>query len=229
MEASRAQMKVCVMISGSGTNLQSLIDHYPDDGNTVKPARVSLVVSDNPEAFGLERARKAGIRTRIISPRDFASSEEFGMAHVRLFREEGIDLVVLAGYLKLVPGNVVSEFRNRMINIHPALLPTFGGKGMYGIRVHQAVIESGVKLSGLTIHFVDERYDHGPILLQSPVPVYFSDTPEVLAKRILEHEHRMLPFAVELIATGRVEVRGRRVFIDGEENLSWPRVPDEEN
>jgi phosphoribosylglycinamide formyltransferase-1 len=217
-------MNVCVMVSGGGTNLQSLMDHYPDDRNTEKPARVSLVVSDNPEAFGLERARRAGVKTCVISPNDFGTHEEFGMAHIRLFTREDIALVVLAGYLKLVPGNVISEFRNKMINIHPALLPSFGGKGMYGKRVHQAVIESGVKLSGLTIHFVDERFDHGPILLQYPVPVYFSDTPEALAKRILEREHRMLPFAVGLIAAGRVEVRGQRVYIEGEENMDWSRA-----
>jgi phosphoribosylglycinamide formyltransferase-1 len=221
-------MNICVMISGSGTNLQSLLDHYPYEGGEAKPARVAFVVSDNPGAFGLERAKKAGVRTRVIPPKDFATPEEFGLAHIRLMKEEGIDLIVLAGYLKLLPANLVSEFRNKMINIHPALLPSFGGKGMYGARVHHAVIESGVKLSGLTIHFVDERYDHGPILLQHAVPVYFTDTPEALAKRILAHEHRLLPRAVGLIAAGRVEVRGQRVFIDGEENLEWSRLSPSE-
>jgi len=221
MNSFSSTKRVCVMISGRGTNLQSLMDRFPDVKGSGKPARVVLVVSDNPGAYGLERARNAGIKTAVISPGDYASREEFGRAHLELFEREKIDLVVLAGYLKLVPPNVIDAFRNRIINIHPALLPSFGGKGMYGANVHRAVIESGTKVSGVTVHFVDEKYDHGPILLQYPVPVYFSDTPESLAERILGYEHKLLPLAVHLLATGRVEVRGRRVFVDGEESMNW--------
>lgn len=221
MSETKKQWKLSVMISGSGTNLQSLIDTFPNDERSGKPARVVLVISDNSDAYGLERAKRAKIKTAVIHPRQFQSREEFGSAHLKLFREAKIDLVILAGYLKLVPENVIREYRNRMINIHPALLPMFGGKGMYGARVHEAVIESGTKLSGATVHFVDEKYDHGPILLQYPVRVYYSDTPPVLAKRILKYEHKLLPLAVHLISTGRVEVRGRRVYIDGEENINW--------
>jgi phosphoribosylglycinamide formyltransferase-1 len=221
MGGNKDQKKICVMVSGSGSNLQSLIDTFPNDKQSMKPARVALVVSDNSKAYGLERARKAGIKAAVISPKEFESKEAFGAAHIELFGLEGIDLIVLAGYLKLIPANVISEYENRMINIHPALLPSFGGKGMYGIKVHEAVLESGAKLSGATVHFVDEKYDHGPILLQYPVQVLFSDTPKDLAGRILKYEHKLLPLAVHLITSGRVEVRDRRVFINGEEGLSW--------
>ena len=214
-------MKVAVMISGSGTNLQSLIDTFPNEKKSSRPARVALVVSDNPGAHGLERAKHAGIETAVISPQQFESKQEFGLAHLELFRERGIELIVLAGYLKLIPDNMIEEYRNLMINIHPALLPSFGGKGMYGSRVHAAVIESGAKISGATVHFVDEKYDHGPILLQYPVQVYYSDTPDELAARILRYEHNLLPLAVHLIAMGRVSVREHRVYIDGEERLDW--------
>ncbi len=221
MSRPEKPINVCVMVSGSGTNLQSLIDRYPSGPEPDRPARISLVVSDNRQAYGLERAIKAGIETRVIPPGDFASQEEFGTAHIDLFREKEIDLVVLAGYLKLIPSNVVGAFENRMINIHPALLPSFGGKGMYGRRVHEAVIESGTRVSGATVHFVDEKYDHGPILLQFPVPVFSGDDPKTLAKRILSYEHRLLPLAVELIATGRVRVEGRRVIISDDRTLTW--------
>jgi phosphoribosylglycinamide formyltransferase-1 len=221
MEKSTTQMKLCVMISGSGSNLQSLIDTFPNDEKSSRAARVALVVSDNPGAYGLERAKSAGIETAVISPKQFESKQEFGLAHLELFRDRGIELIVLAGYLKLIPANMIEEYRNRMINIHPALLPSFGGKGMYGRKVHAAVIESGAKISGATVHFVDEKYDHGPILLQYPVQVYYSDTPEELAARILRYEHMLLPLAVHLIAMGRVSVRENRVYIDGEERLDW--------
>lgn len=221
MGTSENQKKLCVMISGSGTNLQSLIDRFPNDKQSGKPARIALVVSDNAEAYGLRRASYAGIPATVISPKQFENREEFGAAHLELFRDEQIDLVVLAGYLKLIPRNVIEEFENRMINIHPALLPSLGGKGMYGARVHRTVIENGMKISGATVHFVDDKFDHGPILLQFPVQVYYSDTPQRLADRILQFEHKLLPLAVQLITTNRVEVRGRRVFIDGEEDRTW--------
>jgi len=221
MKQRENQVKVCVMVSGSGTNLQSLIDTFPNDEYSSGPARVALVISDNPGAYGLERAGNAGIETAVISTKQFETRQEFGAAHLELLAERGIELIVLAGYLKLIPENMIVAFRNRIINIHPALLPAFGGKGMYGSRVHEAVIESGVKLSGATVHFVDEKFDHGPILLQYPVQVYSSDTPEALAERILQYEHKLLPLAVHLIAEGRVHVREQVVSIDGEERLDW--------
>lgn len=188
-------MRVAVLASGGGTNLQSLLD-------TCRPpeaARVVQVLSNKADAGALARARKAEVATHIISdPGD-------GAAIVRVLQEADIDLVVLAGYLKLVPAEVVRAFAGRMINIHPALLPAFGGEGMYGIRVHRAVIDSGATVSGVTVHLVDEEYDRGPTVAQWPVPVHADDTPETLAARVLEIEHQLLP-AVVLTAARRGKV-----------------------
>jgi formyltetrahydrofolate-dependent phosphoribosylglycinamide formyltransferase len=179
-------MRVAVFASGGGTNLQSLLDNC----RPPEPAEVALVLSDNPEAGALERARSARVATHVIDdPAD-------GPAILRALEEAGVDLVVLAGYLKLVPGEVVQRFGGRMVNIHPALLPAFGGKGMYGIRVHRAVLDAGATVSGVTIHMVDERYDEGPIIAQWPVPVHDGDTPETLAARVLDVEHELLTAVV---------------------------------
>ncbi len=179
-------MRVAVFASGSGTNLQTLLDRCrPPDA-----ARVVLVLSDKATAGALERARSAGVGAEIVAdPSD-------GAATLALLTNAQIDLVVLAGYLKLVPIEVVRAFDGRMINIHPALLPTFGGTGMYGIRVHQTVIDSGATISGATVHLVNEEYDRGPIVAQWPVPVLADDTPESLAARVLEVEHELLTAVV---------------------------------
>ncbi len=188
-------MRVAVLASGSGTNFQALLDAC----GAKSPARVVLVASDKADAGALARARTAGVETHHIpDPAD-------GAALLRVLRDRQADLVVLAGYLKLVPATVVAAFVGRMINIHPALLPAFGGPGMYGIRVHRAVLESGAQQSGATVHLVTAEYDRGPIVAQWTVPVHPGDTAESLAARVLEVEHRLLPAVVLAAArAGRV-------------------------
>jgi phosphoribosylglycinamide formyltransferase-1 len=166
---------------------------------------VVLVVANRP-CGALERAAAVGVRGELVAPESFADPEKFGEHLIELYEAEGIGLVVLAGYLKMIPTNLVRAFRNRIINIHPALLPLFGGGGMYGRRVHEAALKAGVKLSGPSVHFVDEEYDRGPIIAQRAVPVLCDDTPETLAARVLEEEHRILPDVVDQIARGRVTV-----------------------
>jgi phosphoribosylglycinamide formyltransferase-1 len=205
-------MRVAVLASGGGTNLQALLDACVAGA----PARVVLVASDKADAGALERARAAGVETHVIrDPQD-------GAILTGLLRERGVDLVVLAGYLKLVPAETVTAFDGRMINIHPALLPAFGGPGMYGIRVHRAVLASGATLSGATVHLVNAEYDRGPIVAQWPVPVQPGDTPEALAARVLEVEHRLLPAVV--LATARagkvVPLRPARGFGEPELDAS---------
>lgn len=189
--------RVAVLASGGGSNLQALIDRFQ---SATDPARVELVVASRAGIGALARAERAGIASVVVDPR------ETGEAHAeRLLAElecHRIDMVVLAGYLTLIPAAVVERFRGRMLNIHPALLPAFGGRGMYGMRVHRAVIESGARLSGATVHRVDDRYDEGEIVAQWPVPVFAGDTPETLAARVLAVEHRILPLAVEALARG---------------------------
>lgn len=188
-------MRVAVLASGGGTNLQALLDACRGDA----PARVALVVSNKASAGALDRARAAGVPTDLL--RDPAD----GPALRRLLEAHRIDLVVLAGYLKLVPEDVVQAFEGRMINIHPALLPSFGGHGMYGRRVHEAVLASGATVSGPTVHLVSAEYDRGPIVAQWPVPVAPDDTPETLAARVLAVEHQLLPAVVlEAARHGRV-------------------------
>lgn len=177
-------MPVAVLVSGGGTNLQALLDALRDS----PVARLARVVSNRPDASALERARRAGVPTAVL--RDPGEAAEL----VAALGDAG--LVVLAGYLQRIPPAVVARFRLRMINIHPALLPAFGGPGMYGRRVHERVLASGAAISGATVHYVDEEYDHGPIIAQWPVPVRPGDTPETLAARVLEVEHRLLPLVV---------------------------------
>ncbi len=183
-------MRVAVFVSGSGTNLQAVLDACREES----PARVVLVASNKADAKGLDRARAVDVPTEVIDdPAD-------GAAIISMLQNYRADLVVLAGYLKLVPEDVVNEYENRMINIHPALLPSFGGPGMYGSRVHNAVIESGATVSGVTIHIVTAEYDRGPIIAQWPVPVAPNDTVETLQKRVLAVEHQLLPAVVLAVA-----------------------------
>jgi formyltetrahydrofolate-dependent phosphoribosylglycinamide formyltransferase len=179
-------MRVAVAVSGRGSNLQALLDTLTANA----PARVVLVISNRADAGALERAQARGIATAVLA--DPADGEEW----LRVLEPARVDLVVLAGYVKLVPGDVIRRYRGRVINIHPALLPAFGGPGMYGARVHQAVLASGRPESGATVHLVDEEYDRGPILGQARVPVLPGDTADALASRVLEVEHRLLPAAV---------------------------------
>jgi formyltetrahydrofolate-dependent phosphoribosylglycinamide formyltransferase len=190
-------VRVAVLASGGGSNLQALIDRFRGDA---PPARVELVVASRAGVGALERAERAGIAGVVVDPREHGHAARL-LAELDTHR---IGLVVLAGYLSLVPDEVVERYRGRMLNIHPALLPAFGGRGMYGMRVHRAVIESGVRVSGATVHRVDDRYDEGEIVAQWPVPVLPGDTPESLAARVLAVEHRILPMAVEALARGEM-------------------------
>lgn len=200
-------MRVAVLASGSGTNLQALLGSCQGRA----PARVVLVASNKPSARALERARAARVATALIEdPAD-------GQKLIELLQAHQVELVVLAGYLKLVPESVVETYRDRMINIHPALLPSFGGHGMYGHRVHEAVLASGATVSGATVHLVSAEYDKGPIVAQWPVPVAADDTPESLAARVLTVEHQLLPAVVLAAArAGRVvRLVGREGGFDG--------------
>jgi phosphoribosylglycinamide formyltransferase-1 len=179
-------MRIAVAVSGGGSNLQALLDSLPAAG----PARIALVLSNSPTAGGLARAGTRGITTAVF--RDWASGTEW----LALLEAHGIELIVLAGYLKLVPPEVIAAYRGRIVNVHPALLPAFGGPGMYGKRVHEAVIAAGVAESGCTVHLVDEAYDQGEILAQARVPVLPGDTAETLAARVLAAEHQLLPKVV---------------------------------
>lgn len=201
-------MRVAVLASGGGTNLQALIDRYNDD--PASPVRVALVVGSRAGIGALERARRAGIETIVAGP-----GAPGGPDPDRLLSEleaRDVEMVVLAGYLKLVPGPVVERYRGRMLNIHPALLPAFGGPGMYGAGVHAAVLASGARVSGATVHLVDERYDEGAIVAQWPVPVLPGDTVDSLAARVLAVEHVILPAAIEHVAA---EMRGAAGRGDG--------------
>jgi phosphoribosylglycinamide formyltransferase-1 len=192
-------MRVAVLASGSGTNLQAILDQQASLGASAS-ARVVLVASDRAEASALARARGAGITAVAL---DHAARTSGLLSILGAHR---VELVVLAGYMRLVPADVVRHFRGRMLNVHPALLPAFGGTGMYGHRVHEAVIAHGARISGPTVHFVDERYDEGPIVAQWPVAVLPDDTPDTLAERVLEAEHLLYPLVVEAVASGRVRL-----------------------
>lgn len=205
-------MRIGVLLSGRGrgTNLQAILDACAD-GRI--PGEVAVVVSISPGAPALERARKAGVPAVFIDPARYPDPAALDRALADAMQSHGVELVALAGYMRLLGPEFLARFPGRVMNTHAALLPCFGGKGFYGRRVHEAVIESGARFSGATIHFVDEEYDHGPIILQAVVPVYDDDTPDTLAARVLEQEHRLYPEAIRLFAEGRLEVRGRRVRI----------------
>jgi formyltetrahydrofolate-dependent phosphoribosylglycinamide formyltransferase len=191
--------RIAVLASGGGSNLQALLDHLSTLGASA-PGAVVLVASDQPQALALERARKAGIEA--VAMNQHARSE--GM--LDLLQGHQVDLVVLAGYLRLVPAAVTTAFRGRVVNVHPALLPAFGGPGMYGRRVHEAVVSAGARVTGATVHFVDDQYDHGAIIAQWPVPVFASDTPATVAIRVLEVEHLLFPRVVADLAFGRTRL-----------------------
>ncbi len=190
-------MRIAVAVSGGGSNLQALLDSLPATG----PAKIALVLSNSAKAGGLARAEVKGVTTAVL--RDFTSAEEW----LALLEGHGIELIVLAGYLKLVPPEVIAAFRGRVLNVHPALLPAFGGPGMYGKRVHEAVIAAGVPESGCTVHLVDEEYDRGEILAQARVPVLPGDTADTLAARVLAEEHKLLPRVVLEVARRRSQDR----------------------
>ena len=199
-------------MSGGGTNLQALIDSI--GSGLIDDAQIVRVVSSSHSAYALERAKKAGIDAVTVAPADFPEREAFEEALLKEVREADPGLVVLAGFLVVLPPAFVEEFRNRVINIHPSLIPSFCGKGYYGLKVHEAALERGVRVTGATVHFVDSGTDTGPIILQKAVAVEDGDTPEILQKRVMEEaEHVILPEAVSLMAKGRIRVDGRRVIV----------------
>ena len=198
-------LKIAVLVSGGGTNLQALIDGIKS--GSIPNAKISLVVSNNPGVYALERAASAGIEAKVISPKDFDDREAFHAALIGALDEAGVDLVVLAGFLVNIPPEMISRYRGRIINIHPSLIPSFCGKGYYGLKVHEAALARGVKVTGATVHFVDEGTDTGPIILQKAVEVQEGDTPKVLQQRVMEQaEWVILPEAVKLIATGQIDI-----------------------
>ncbi len=203
-------MRVAVFASGRGSNLTAILDAI-DQGRL--NARVTAVISNNSTAGALQTARERGIPAFHISRAQFEADEAFEEALLKVLRESGAEVVALAGYMKKVPESVVRAFRNRMLNIHPALLPAFGGQGMYGHKVHEAVLAYGCKVTGVTVHLVDAEYDNGPPVLQRCVPVYDDDDVDSLAARVLVEEHRIYAEALQLFAEGRVRVEGRRVRI----------------
>ena len=198
-------MKIAVFVSGGGTNLQAIIDNTKD--GILKDIEISLVLSSSKTAYALERAADNGIKSAVVSKKDFDSIESWDDAVLAAVEDSGAELIVLAGYLSLMGPKVVAKYSNRIINIHPALIPSFCGAGMYGIRPHQAALAKGVKVSGATVHFVNENYDEGPILLQKAIDVLPNDTPETLQKRIMQEcEWKILPEAIRLIADGGVMI-----------------------
>jgi phosphoribosylglycinamide formyltransferase-1 len=199
-------IRLAVLLSGGGTTLQNLIDRI---AAARLDARIVAVVSSSPSAFGLERAKKAGIPAIVVDRKSCASREEFSRKIFDVCRESAADLICMAGFLQLV--QVPPEFLNRVLNIHPSLIPAFCGKGYHGLFVHRAALEAGVKVSGCTVHFADNEYDHGPIVSQRTVPVEDDDTPESLAARVFAAECEAYPEAIALFALGRLRIEGRRV------------------
>ena len=205
-------LDVVVLVSGGGTNLQAIID--AGESGDITNTRIAGVISNNKNAYALERAKKHGIESRCVSPKDFTSREEFNEKFQEAVEELGPDLIVLAGFLVVIPPSMIERYRNRIINIHPSLIPAFCGTGFYGLKVHEAALNRGVKVVGATVHFVDEGTDTGPIILQKAVEVEPQDTPEILQRRVMEQaEWKILPKAIDLIANGKVSVCGGRAVV----------------
>ena len=201
-------LKIAVLISGNGSNLGSIIDSI-DNGEL--NCTIEMVISDRDGALGIERARSKGINTYVLDRKLYGRALS---TKILSLLEDKVDLIVLAGFLSILDRDLITAFKNRIINIHPSLIPSFCGPSMYGIKVHQKAVDYGVKFSGCTVHFVDEDTDTGAIICQRIVPVYPEDTAELLQKRVLQEEHQVLPEVIRLIAEGRVTVEGRRVLIN---------------
>jgi phosphoribosylglycinamide formyltransferase-1 len=207
-------LKLAVLVSGGGTNLQAIIDGIK--AGTITNAKIDIVISNNPGVYSLERAKNAGIDAKVISPKTFDTRDDFNEALYQELISRKIDLVVLAGCLVVIPEKIIREFRNRIINIHPSLIPSFCGTGYYGLKVHEKALERGVKVSGATVHFVDEGTDTGPIIDQKAVYIEQDDTPEVLQRRIMEQaEWGIMPKAIDDIANGRIAVIDGKVVRKG--------------
>ncbi len=207
-----SRVKIAVLASGGGTNLQALIDAR--DAGTLRSGELALVVASKSSAYALERARSAGIETVVVPRKKFDSREEFTHGIVRVLSEHGIGLVILAGFLYILSPEFVESYRNRVINVHPALIPAFSGEGCYGLHVHEMALARGVKVTGATVHFVNEETDGGPIILQKAVAVEDGDTPETLQLRVMQQaEWKLLPEAAELFCAGRLRIEDGRVRI----------------
>ncbi|MDE7428865.1 MAG: phosphoribosylglycinamide formyltransferase, partial [Lachnospiraceae bacterium] len=203
-------LRVVVCVSGGGTNLQAIIDGVAQ--GAICNTELVRVVCNNSGAYALERAKTAGIEGVCVSPKDFDDRQQFEEALIRCVEEAAPDLIVLAGFLVKIPVELIRRYQNRIINIHPSLIPAFCGTGYYGLKVHEAALERGVKITGATVHFVDEGMDTGPIIKQKAVKVYPDDTPEILQKRVMEEaEWVLLPWCINLIAAGQVKVESGRV------------------
>lgn len=205
-------LRMAVLVSGGGTNLQAIIGSI---GNgTVTNAEIAVVISNNRSAYALERAKQNGIDAAVVSPKDYETREAFNQALLEKIQSYQVDLVVLAGCLVVIPKIMVDAYPNRIINIHPSLIPSFCGTGYYGLKVHEAALERGVKVTGATVHFVDDGTDTGPIILQKAVEIKDGDTPEVLQRRVMEEaEWVIMPKAIDLIANGKVKVVDHRTVI----------------
>ena len=205
-------LKIAVLVSGGGTNLQAIIDAVSN--GTITNTEIKVVISNNKNAYALERAKKHGIEALCISPKDYEDRAQFNDAFLAKLDSYDVDLVVLAGFLVVIPPAMIAKYRNRIVNIHPSLIPSFCGTGFYGLKVHEGVLSRGVKVTGATVHFVDEGTDTGPIILQKAVAVQQNDTPEVLQRRVMEEaEWVILPQAIDLIANGRVSVVNGKAVI----------------
>ena len=200
-----SKLKIAVLVSGGGTNLQAIIDKIAS--GEITNTENALVFSNNRKAYALERAKMAGIPAKALSPKQFENREAFNDAVLEVIEESKADLIVLAGCLMYIPPKLIEKYHNRIINIHPSLIPSFGGKGYYGLTVHEKALKRGVKVTGATVHFVDEVLDNGPIILQKAVMIEEGDTPEVLQRRVMEQaEWVILPKAIDLIANGKISV-----------------------
>ena len=196
-------VNVAVLVSGGGTNLQALLD--AEKAGKYRNARIALVVASKPGVYALERAAKAGVESVVVSRKDYASADEFNAAMLKTLKEHDIGAVVLAGYLSMVGENVIEAYRDKILNVHPSLIPSFCGPGFYGLRVHEAALAKGVKVTGATVHLVNEKYDDGRIVLQKAVDVLPGDTPESLQRRVMEQaEWQLLPRALDMLTCGEV-------------------------
>lgn len=204
-------INIVVMISGSGTNLQALIDKIHN--NREVNGSIKLVISDNEDAYGLVRAKNDGIETMIINRKQYNSSLQYEDVLIDILKRTGTDLIILAGYLSLIPDKIIKKYKNGIMNIHPSLIPSFCGKYFYGEKVHREVIKRGVKVTGATVHFVSEALDSGPIIIQRCIDVDFEDTPQSLQKKVLEIEHEILPLAVKLFIENKIRVIDNRVEV----------------
>jgi len=205
-------LNIVVCVSGGGTNLQAIIDGV--QSGTITNTNIRAVISNNPGAYALERAKAHGMEGACISPKQFEDRESFNQAFLQKLDSYQPDLVVLAGFLVVLPEAMIRQYRNRIINVHPSLIPSFCGKGYYGLKVHESALARGVKVTGATVHFVDEGTDTGPIILQHPVMVEAGDTPKILQQRVMEQaEWKILPQAIDLIASGKVAVEDGKVVI----------------